>query len=761
MKISHKEGEKLVLLDTLFGGAYNNIHIIVENVRGNKREVEMKRKRFGSRLSIWMLVFLLMFSMGVQGSYGEETSGAAITIKNNDRFQDLQGHWAESIINEAASLGIVGGYPDGTFLPDNLIKREEFYKLLSNILTVTPDTTSTTIQFSDVVDYEWYVPTIKIAVAAGITSGYGDGTFGIGRMISRQEAAKVAGSVIAATNLDTSKSASSAKDQSEISDWAFTYVDLMFKKGYMQGDAEGNFRPTTALTRAEAATILLNMKKHEAVIVGDAATKIDEPEAPTTEAITVSAIVAGAGTKTNPYLVATASDLAFVREHANEDAFFVQNRDIVIKTDMATEDVYDDVSNSNWSEGNFIPIGSKEKPFVGYYDGNGHTIEGLDIKGTMKDSGDVHVANYAGLFRVIGETSVVENITIEDANIQGVSNIGAVVGLNQGTIENCTVASDVVISGDNQTGGIAGRSEGFLINNTNKGSVTGTGTYTGGIAGAVNHTGKALSGCINYGVVVGVNHTGGIAGMVTSAGSATVEDCHNKGKVTADTGNAGGVTGLVNYSDIDVIGCSNSGKIVSRDTGGIAGFNRGRIKQCYNTGSISGSNYAGGIAANQSEAGSKVNQCYNTGNVYSLNNAGGVVGISETKVYHCYNSGEITGGTNVGGLIGKNVGMLWSCYNAGEVTGENGEGSLVGRNAGEIQWLFWLEGSSDVDTGLNDSGATKSGIKMVSKSQLSGQSDVSLLNDTGTLVELLNKDLDSDLWKFVEGDSYSYPKLIL
>ena len=167
-------------------------------------------------------------------------------------------------------------------------------------MTTVPDTTNTRITFRDVVDYEWYVPTIKTAVAAGITSGYGDGTFGIGMMISRQEAAKVAGSVIPATNLDYSKGVASALDKDQIADWAYDYVDLMFKKGYMKGDTEGNFRPTTALTRAEAATILLNIKKNETVIAGNAGAVTVPQQTTTPAAVTTPGALSGTGSKNDP-----------------------------------------------------------------------------------------------------------------------------------------------------------------------------------------------------------------------------------------------------------------------------------------------------------------------------------------------------------------------------------------------------------------------------------------------------------------------------
>lgn len=90
----------------------------------------MKYKR---GLSIFLTAALVL-TTGLFSSYAETDSAAASantatasTNTTDNTFTDISGHWAESIIKEAASLNIVGGYPDGTFLPDNLIKREEFH----------------------------------------------------------------------------------------------------------------------------------------------------------------------------------------------------------------------------------------------------------------------------------------------------------------------------------------------------------------------------------------------------------------------------------------------------------------------------------------------------------------------------------------------------------------------------------------------------------------------------------------------------------
>ena len=56
-----------------------------------------------------------------------------------DLFTDISGHWARENINDAAMTKWINGYPDGTFLPDNDITRAEAVTLVNNVLRRAPD----------------------------------------------------------------------------------------------------------------------------------------------------------------------------------------------------------------------------------------------------------------------------------------------------------------------------------------------------------------------------------------------------------------------------------------------------------------------------------------------------------------------------------------------------------------------------------------------------------------------------------------------
>ena len=83
--------------------------------------------------------------------------------------------------------------------------------------------------------------------------------------------------------------------------------------------------------------------------------------------------------------------------------------------------LYNDIDLS--SIPNFIAIGKSSKQFKGTFDGNGKTIKNLKINSTEDNQ---------GLFGVVGEGGTVKNVLLENANVTGKDNVGAVVGYNNG-----------------------------------------------------------------------------------------------------------------------------------------------------------------------------------------------------------------------------------------------------------------------------------------------------------------------------------------
>lgn len=103
-------------------------------------------------------------------------------------------HPHSTAISYLESNGIVEGYPDGTFMPDILINRVEFLKIILEGTNVPLDIVNST-NFADVDESEWYAPYIKKAKYEGWIQGYPDNTFRPDQPINKVEALKILGEV--------------------------------------------------------------------------------------------------------------------------------------------------------------------------------------------------------------------------------------------------------------------------------------------------------------------------------------------------------------------------------------------------------------------------------------------------------------------------------------------------------------------------------------------------------------------------------------
>ena len=174
----------------------------------------------------------------------------AFTISVSAR-SDIENHWAGNTIKEWMNMGLAGGYGDGSFKPDNSITRAEFMNLVNNAFGFNEEVE---IQFSDVTEGVWYYNVIQKAVAAGYLGGYPDGTMQPNNLISRQEAAIVIAKVKVLTpNTDGGMNFT---DSSEMASWSSGYIGALVEAGLMGGYPDGSFKPTAQIKRAEAIVAL-------------------------------------------------------------------------------------------------------------------------------------------------------------------------------------------------------------------------------------------------------------------------------------------------------------------------------------------------------------------------------------------------------------------------------------------------------------------------------------------------------------------------
>ena len=166
-------------------------------------------------------------------------------------FSDTNGHWAESEIDEWAGRGVLSGYSDGTFLPDNNITRAEMAKVI--VSAMGGGTVPTENYFSDVQQDEWYYAPVSTAAAAGYVSGDTDGRFRPNDYITRQEASAI---FARAYNVASGAGVGQFADAASISDWAVENVSGLVEAGVIKGYEDGTFRPLDNITRAEVVVML-------------------------------------------------------------------------------------------------------------------------------------------------------------------------------------------------------------------------------------------------------------------------------------------------------------------------------------------------------------------------------------------------------------------------------------------------------------------------------------------------------------------------
>jgi L-asparaginase type II len=171
-------------------------------------------------------------------------------------FKDIAGHWAMVSIEKAVADGIIRGYTDGTFKPNQSLTRAEFTVMLMNALKPQGNGASLTFKDSDQIG-KWAVSGISQAVKAGIISGYTDGTFKPNAPISRSEIAVI---IANAMKYDLQAGSTTGfKDDAEIPEWAKGSVKASKDHALIEGRSAGVFVPNDLATRAEAVTILLKL----------------------------------------------------------------------------------------------------------------------------------------------------------------------------------------------------------------------------------------------------------------------------------------------------------------------------------------------------------------------------------------------------------------------------------------------------------------------------------------------------------------------
>lgn len=244
----------------------------------------------------------------------------------------------------------------------------------------------------------------------------------------------------------------------------------------------------------------------------------------------------GKGTEAEPYLIETGENLAYLAESVTagetyEGVFFklVNNLDMGKgQHKFAPIGFFNEYADPE-NQGTMI---DESKYFLGVFDGNGKTVDNVHIYFIDNENS----VGGTGLFACISKNAVIKNLTIGAGSVvEGTNGSGAVVGaMTGGRVENCVNKAPVVITQELGQGGIVG-------------------TMYGG----------TVSGCVNDADIAGSTNVGGIAGYVDCDG--VIENCYNRGTVSFTGFYAGGLVGFL--VDGTLKNCYSAGKTANDYTG--------------------------------------------------------------------------------------------------------------------------------------------------------------------------------------------------
>jgi len=186
-------------------------------------------------------------------------------------FRDAAGHWAEEAVNYMGSRMVAGGVGNGNFAPDLPITRAEFAAIIVKGLGLAEEDGA--VPFTDARSGDWYAGAVRTAYEYGLMNGYGDGTFRPEERVTREQAMVIIARAMAITGLtadvspgDAEKTLASFADADGVSGWARSGVAAGIQAGIVFGRDDGRIAPGDSISRAEVAVIVQRLLRKSGLI---------------------------------------------------------------------------------------------------------------------------------------------------------------------------------------------------------------------------------------------------------------------------------------------------------------------------------------------------------------------------------------------------------------------------------------------------------------------------------------------------------------
>jgi len=198
------------------------------------------------------------------------TNSVYTVIWNPVEFADVADHWAKEPVNDMGSRLIVNGVRSGLFEPDTDVTRAEFAAIVVRGLGLRPGAGAS--PFSDVDTSDWFCGYAKTAHEYGLIGGYGDGTFLPEQQITREEAMVVIARAMKLSEIDAGQGEDPTAvldrfaDRALVEDWAVNGVAACVKVGVAAGRTATELAPKGNITRAETAVMVRRLLQASGII---------------------------------------------------------------------------------------------------------------------------------------------------------------------------------------------------------------------------------------------------------------------------------------------------------------------------------------------------------------------------------------------------------------------------------------------------------------------------------------------------------------
>lgn len=223
----------------------------------------------------WPLVAGDEYAFGIYYYFKSATSGNIefkVQKQSSKLFPDVTtGAWYNDPVSYAVGRGVIKGYGNGNFGPGDNIQRQDFLVMLARLEGVDLEYYDYDCEFPDVPSGSYYEAAVNWGYESGIVTGYQNGKFGVGDIITREQLVAFLYRYAEYRSADTSVSVTAAQissqysDYKNVSDWAKEYIVWAIDKGVIKGKNGTDIAPGGSALRCEVAQIIYNIFKNDII----------------------------------------------------------------------------------------------------------------------------------------------------------------------------------------------------------------------------------------------------------------------------------------------------------------------------------------------------------------------------------------------------------------------------------------------------------------------------------------------------------------